>query len=775
MAPKRMDTMLDIEKGLSINARTGSGGEQSAHPSISPKTGFNSFWHCENLFKQIGHFASKLVNWKCQEVVESSLPTSASCPVVDIGPRLLSEIPRGYPKLAAFLDSDDSFAIYRRFGFLNARLLLNKQDELRSMEDELKMLDEEDRTKDPRALRSRSMDVKGTSRRQTLLSEIEQKFCEYVKLLQLGRDLRVFNRPSQHDHGNIATFFGNYNPLGIKEAQIFCNREDLITLRPGREHAWLDRVVEGCIRHIKWQCIRGLFFSKDDLRKSTESEVYFTRSRIENFVAVMITIMVLILMVVPVYILFELSIAYGVSAASPKAIGVLLVFTLIFSAVLSLFTKARRHEILGATAATRLIKAFHTQKRLIQQDAAHDRLHSVQRDQKTPRFLLTISESIPINTSSEQKAIVKSYILSANPRELSHHPSYRVQQGIAQHQPFVDMDSQRKKGSKYEFYAVKAGHQPGVYTQWSDCLEQVTKYAGAQYKGFNSQAEAVAFVRGELTTDSGKPQAYYAVRSGHVPGIYTSWSEAQKMITGAKRPFFRKFVTQKDAEAFMDSGKKTEAIGRQEPKKSKEPAIMKSKELDSSREDSDEDFEEVDEDYEGVDGSNFKPRPTRPREVDSDLPVTIYTDGSCLGNGKLRSFAGVGVYFGENDPRNISEPLDGDRQTNNRAELTAIIRALESVGDDTDVHIISDSNYAIDCVTVWYRGWENRGWISSKGSPVENKDLIQLLRNLMEARDDLGSRTKLSWVKGHAASAGNEAADRLARGAADNVMRLGRN
>ena len=116
--------------------------------------------------------------------------------------------------------------------------------------------------------------------------------------------------------------------------------------------------------------------------------------------------------------------------------------------------------------------------------------------------------------------------------------------------------------------------------------------------------------------------------------------------------------------------------------------------------------------------------------------------------------------------RNISEALSGPRQTNQRAELTAILRALEIAPQHRPVVIYSDSTYAINCCKEWAPGWIRNGWRNARGQPVENRDLIQLIVNRMDARHDLGVTTDFSWVKGHAGDPGNVAADYLAnRGA----------
>lgn len=89
---------------------------------------------------------------------------------------IVANCPEGYPHLAAFLDSDENFMLYRRFGFLQARILLNKQDELRELEVKLDYMDS---MSTPEVLQSRGIDVYKSDNRKNLLVTIEKKFKEY--------------------------------------------------------------------------------------------------------------------------------------------------------------------------------------------------------------------------------------------------------------------------------------------------------------------------------------------------------------------------------------------------------------------------------------------------------------------------------------------------------------------------------------------------------------------------------------------------------------------
>ena len=148
--------------------------------------------------------------------------------------------------------------------------------------------------------------------------------------------------------------------------------------------------------------------------------------------------------------------------------------------------------------------------------------------------------------------------------------------------------------------------------------------------------------------------------------------------------------------------------------------------------------------------------------------VHVYTDGACKGNQfKKGAIAGVGVWFGKNDDRNVSERLAGAIQTNNRAELTALIRAIEihfQVQNEISKRIKfsplvlhTDSQYCKNGIESWIINWKKNGWKTASKKPVKNKDLWMRLDELRNDRD-----IRFEWVEGHTGVHGNEEADKLA-------------
>lgn len=392
-----------------------------------------------------------------------------------------------------------------------------------------------------------------------------------------------------------------------------------------------------------------------------------------------------------------------------------------------------------------------------------------------------------------------------------------------------------------KFYAVRVGRKPGIYHTWADCLNQVRGFPKSIFKSFPTPTEAQRFLDGDDAnnvcgvggTATGKPPKFYAVRSGRHPGVYTTWGEVLDQITGWKAPKHRVFKTRTEAELYLQEGQNSgfsypdsvvdgtmdsiEHTDQMGPAQKKAKTASKGKRtIKDEYMDGVDGFGEYDpgdaplgpEVEDGFDNSlTIDPRTndlryrtgserTKTKYMAArpvpEAPIRIYTDGSSLSNGRESAIGGVGVYFGPQDGRNVSESLAGLRQTNQRAELTAIIRALDIAPKDRKLVILSDSNYAIKCTNEWYQKWrvENK-WVTAAGKPVENRDLIQKIIDNLEQRyrinkhrdepygeeddkvdpDDPANPgpwergvagVKFVWVKGHAKDEGNTAADYLA-------------
>ena len=161
-----------------------------------------------------------------------------------------------------------------------------------------------------------------------------------------------------------------------------------------------------------------------------------------------------------------------------------------------------------------------------------------------------------------------------------------------------------------------------------------------------------------------------------------------------------------------------------------------------------------------------------------------YVDGSTFHNVRYsqKAVGGIGVFFGENDPRNVSEPFYLFPVTNNRCEIQAATKAIESFmrhkiqqgNKEKEILVINgDSMYVINLITKWIHTWKLRGWKKANGHDVENRDLIVQLDNTINLYKDF-VEVKFEFVKAHRNKAptdpieykrfiGNMMADKLAK------------
>jgi len=200
---------------------------------------------------------------------------------------------------------------------------------------------------------------------------------------------------------------------------------------------------------------------------------------------------------------------------------------------------------------------------------------------------------------------------------------------------------------------------------------------------------------------------FYAVANGRQNGVFLDWTECKKSINGYKNAKYKKFNTKEEADRFIQTK---------------------------------------------IEDKNSNDTPD----------YYVYTDGSCLNNGKINAVAGIGIFFGIDDIRNVSRKIDG-KQTNNAAELTAIIETYYIIENDLRngkrVTIVSDSEYSIKCVSSYGEKCEKNGWMTD----IPNKELVKTAYELYKNQQNI----QFIHVMAHTNntdihSIGNDHADRLA-------------
>lgn len=140
----------------------------------------------------------------------------------------------------------------------------------------------------------------------------------------------------------------------------------------------------------------------------------------------------------------------------------------------------------------------------------------------------------------------------------------------------------------------------------------------------------------------------------------------------------------------------------------------------------------------------------------------LFTDGACLGNPGPGGWAFILRRPDTGDP--VESAGGEDRTTNNRMELTAVIRGLESLDAPTAVTLVGDSEYVLKGLTEWMPGWKRRNWRKADRKPVLNADLWKQLDDLMQRHE-----VRVQWVRGHTGHAENERCDELASAEASRI------
>tara|TARA_B110000285_G_C15019881_1_gene561007 strand:+ start:393 stop:1229 length:837 start_codon:yes stop_codon:yes gene_type:complete len=215
--------------------------------------------------------------------------------------------------------------------------------------------------------------------------------------------------------------------------------------------------------------------------------------------------------------------------------------------------------------------------------------------------------------------------------------------------------------------------------------------------------------------------SFYAVANGRTTGIFLNWNDCNNSVKGYKNALYKKFDTKKEAEIFIS-------------------------------------LQEIIVD----DTSDTNPQKQNDILSFFNPDYYVYTDGACSNNGKDNAFAGIGIFFGINDNRNISKNIEG-KQTNNTAELSAIIETYNIIENDIingkKIAIVSDSEYAIKCASSYGEKCFKKDW----NVDIPNKELVKTAYELYKNKLNI----QFIHIKAHTNntdthSIGNDNADKLA-------------
>ncbi|CAG8971686.1 hypothetical protein HYALB_00003154 [Hymenoscyphus albidus] len=363
-----MPSSSEIANDKAVIETKSTGGPNAAQPDDSEAKGVlrdcemgNSTSNCQDTQK-------RWTKWMKQNLMPGTGTEGKLKPTTSLVKPLL-RYPDGLPFLGA-LHSLENFMVYRKFGILQAQVLLYKQSELIKLERELQQLGVNVPGEIPEYHYSLAGNTEEGRIRKEKVHEIEETFKEYAQLLSVARDLASYDSPSTCNYLNMKSFF-DVSDISMDDKYLYCP-EDLVTLKPGRDHSWLDTWVETTLHKIAnhdWKYIsvskrdnflrldlaltakeptRYIFCSGNVRENAKHARRYgvnlFSRERIEFLVTTIIMVAIVILMAIPIYTL---------SVITDRTISIVILgaFTVLFSIVLRSFTPAKRHEILASAAA----------------------------------------------------------------------------------------------------------------------------------------------------------------------------------------------------------------------------------------------------------------------------------------------------------------------------------------------------------------------------------------------------------------------------------------
>ncbi|MBQ7498726.1 MAG: ribonuclease HI [Selenomonas sp.] len=231
----------------------------------------------------------------------------------------------------------------------------------------------------------------------------------------------------------------------------------------------------------------------------------------------------------------------------------------------------------------------------------------------------------------------------------------------------------------------------------------------------------------------------YAVKVGRQTGLFNTWAECEAQVKGFMGAKFKGFMTAQEAMAWL-AGAETPATVPLGEQFLFSPGAAPARKKPATA---------------------VKEAPAFVGEAD----YIIYTDGSCLRNPD--GPGGWAAVLTNQATGHVQELFGGDHSTtNNRMELTAAIKALSAVPAGSKIALYTDSQYMKNGFTKhWLEGWKKKGWITSKGTPVLNKELWLALDEAFHAR-----QVEFHWVKGHVGVEANERCDQLAKAEAMKYM-----
>ncbi|PVH80171.1 hypothetical protein DL98DRAFT_654965 [Cadophora sp. DSE1049] len=259
------------------------------------------------------------------------------------------DLPEGFPQLSYFLNSNDSFAVFRRFGTLSARALIQLQIDLTRLEEELQNLDKIDAANP--VLKKRLRGYEGfegwDNCQRELMKKIQEKLCEYFDLLLHDTQIRALGQAPERHHLGLFNWIWNNKPLAPgKDAFIFQADDFISAANHCEKGTRLGDFIETYLHQWPESRVKNFLQPERELHKTTDPWVdHYAKGRLAILIKVIAVALAVAMLLVPVLLLFLVSMSRQTMAWTVFG------FVLAFSITMSIVTEAKVHEILIGTAA----------------------------------------------------------------------------------------------------------------------------------------------------------------------------------------------------------------------------------------------------------------------------------------------------------------------------------------------------------------------------------------------------------------------------------------
>ncbi|KAH8795027.1 hypothetical protein F5882DRAFT_40412 [Hyaloscypha sp. PMI_1271] len=328
--------------------------DSGGHFELTDRSGVNQL-PCQDLPRRSTTWSERCVNimqWlSVSQPSQQQSPTNPLDEFQDGYSRFQYECfdnyPDGWPRVAAFLESSDSFGNYRKFGHCHARLLIDQMSTITEMEQELLELDRKDAAGGEATdwrLKNRNHKKGPDTKKRDLQENMKKELLTYVPLLLNYQKLKSLDQTPARDHDSVFKWLWTWKPLDTPEFAWIFHPQDFVSLVPPRQSG-LENFILRYLDNWPRSYLKNLFKSNTQQHQTQDASVaFYSASRINTFARLMVVFFAVLVLFIPVILFLLTSMSRACMAV------VVLAFCFIFSVMMGLLTHAADKEIFVGVA-----------------------------------------------------------------------------------------------------------------------------------------------------------------------------------------------------------------------------------------------------------------------------------------------------------------------------------------------------------------------------------------------------------------------------------------